>query len=109
MKRIRCAWARADDPLYVRYHDEEWGVPAHDDVHLFEMITLEGAQAGLSWSTILHKREGYRRAFSAFDPRRVARFDAARQARLLEDARIVRNRAKIASTITNAKSFVAIQ
>jgi DNA-3-methyladenine glycosylase I len=106
--RVRCPWA-GNDPLYVRYHDEEWGVPAHDDVHLFEMLVLEGAQAGLSWSTILNKREGYRRAFLGFDPMRVARMTEARRQKLLEDEGIVRNREKIASAIDNAKAFLAIQ
>lgn len=106
--RVRCPWA-GSDPLYVRYHDEEWGVPVHDDVHLFEMLTLEGAQAGLSWLTILRKREGYRRAFLGFDPARVARMTLARREKLLLDEGIVRNRAKIESTITNAKAFLAVQ
>jgi DNA-3-methyladenine glycosylase I len=93
----------------VAYHDEEWGVPQHDDHRLFEKISLEGAQAGLSWSTILNKREGYRRAFSGFDPAKVARFNAAKVARLLQDPGIVRNRAKIESTIGNAKAVRAVQ
>jgi DNA-3-methyladenine glycosylase I len=105
----RCGWVPPDDPLYVAYHDEEWGVPVHDDVHLFEMLTLEGAQAGLSWSTILNKREGYRDAFASFDPVKVARFDALRAARLLANAGIVRNRLKIASAITNARAFLDVQ
>jgi DNA-3-methyladenine glycosylase I len=95
----RCAWVPLDDPLYVAYHDEEWGTPEHDDRRLFELLTLEGAQAGLSWSTILHKREGYRRAFAGFDPRKVARLDAEK---LLQDAGIVRNRLKVESAISNA-------
>ena len=103
----RCAWART--PLGIAYHDREWGVPVHDDRVLFEFITLEGAQAGLSWETILAKREAYRRAFAGFDPAKVARFTAARRARLMQDARIVRNRLKIESTLTNAKAFLAIQ
>ncbi|NUP11296.1 MAG: DNA-3-methyladenine glycosylase I [Polyangiaceae bacterium] len=107
-ERKRCLWARKD-PLYLPYHDEEWGVPSHDDVHLFEMLILEGAQAGLSWITILRKREGYRRAFSGFDPSRVARFDEAKRARLLEDQTIVRNRAKIDSAISNAKAFLQVK
>jgi len=106
--RRRCAWA-GNDPLYIRYHDEEWGRPAHDDRTLFEFLVLEGAQAGLSWSTILRKREGYRRAFSGFDPERVARFTAARIERLLGDASIVRNRAKVTSAVENAKAFLAVQ
>lgn len=91
------------------YHDTEWGVPAHDDDHLFEMLTLEGAQAGLSWKTILDKREGYRRAFAGFDPAKVARFDAAKIQRLLADPAIVRNRSKIGSTVTNAKLVLSVQ
>jgi DNA-3-methyladenine glycosylase I len=104
----RCGWA-GDDPLMVSYHDREWGVPVHDDRLLFEFLVLEGAQAGLSWSTILRKREAYRRAFFGFDPRRVAEFDDADRARLLADAGIVRNRLKIASAISNARAVVAIQ
>jgi DNA-3-methyladenine glycosylase I len=92
-----------------RYHDEEWGRPAHDDRHLFELLILEGAQAGLSWSTILHKRAGYRQAFARFDPRRVARFDARRRATLMRNPGIVRNRLKIESTVTNARAFLAVQ
>ena len=92
-----------------RYHDEEWGRPVHDDRRLFEMLTLEGAQAGLSWSTILRKRGGYARAFANFDASRVARFDARRRAALLRDPGIVRNRLKIHSTVTNARAFLAIQ
>jgi DNA-3-methyladenine glycosylase I len=105
----RCAWASSLDPEYTRYHDEEWGRPVHDDRHLFEMITLEGAQAGLSWSTILRKRNNYRRVFANFDPAKVARFDAKRQAALMQDAGIVRNRLKIQSTVTNARAFLEIQ
>jgi DNA-3-methyladenine glycosylase I len=104
----RCAWPGAD-PLYVAYHDLEWGVPLHDDEKLFEFLVLEGAQAGLSWATILRKRENYRRAFSGFDPAKVARFDARRIARLLRDAGIVRNRMKIESAVHNAKAFLAVQ
>jgi DNA-3-methyladenine glycosylase I len=103
----RCAWARGD--LDIVYHDTEWGVPVHDDVVLFEFITLEGAQAGLSWSTILKKREAYRKAFAGFDPVKVARFTPARVERLMQDAGIVRNRLKIESTITNAKAFLAVE
>jgi DNA-3-methyladenine glycosylase I len=102
----RCAWAREGDPLYLAYHDEEWGAPSHDERHLFEMLVLEGAQAGLSWSTILRKREGYRRAFARFDPKRVARFGPADVDRLVNDAGIVRNRLKIESAIANAKATV---
>jgi len=93
----------------TRYHDEEWGRPVHDDRHLFEMLTLEGAQAGLSWSTILHKRASYRKAFSSFDPVKVSRFDARRRAALLKDAGIVRNRLKIESTVSNARAFLEVQ
>jgi DNA-3-methyladenine glycosylase I len=103
----RCAWARS--PAMVAYHDREWGVPVHDDRVLFEFLLLEGAQAGLSWETILAKREAYRRAFAAFDPAKVARFTAARRARLMQDAGIVRNRLKIDSAVTNAKAFLAVQ
>jgi DNA-3-methyladenine glycosylase I len=106
---VRCGWVSDDDPLMVRYHDEEWGRPVHDDHHLFEMMILEGAQAGLSWKTILRKREGYRRAFDGFDIARVARYDARRRASLLRDEGIVRNRLKIESAVTNAQSVLAIQ
>lgn len=105
---VRCPWCLGSEE-YVRYHDEEWGVPVHDDRVLFEFLILEGAQAGLSWSTILRKRAGYRRAFAAFDPARVARFDAARRRRLLADAGIVRNRAKIEAAVANARAFLAVQ
>jgi DNA-3-methyladenine glycosylase I len=109
-EKKRCFWASGiDDPEYIRYHDEEWGRPSHDDRHLFEMLILEGAQAGLSWSTILHKRENYRKAFAAFDPKKVARFDAKRRAALMKDPGIVRNRLKIESTVTNAQAFLALQ
>jgi DNA-3-methyladenine glycosylase I len=103
----RCPWAEKD-PLYHPYHDEEWGVPSHDDRHLFEMLILEGAQAGLSWLTILRKREGYRRAFDHFDPSRVARYTEKRQARLLADPGIVRNRQKVAAAVANARAFLAV-
>ena len=102
----RCSWARESDPLSIAYHDEEWGVPSHDERHLFELLVLEGAQAGLSWSTILHKREGYRRAFAGFDAARVARFGPQDVERLLGDAGIVRNRLKIESAIANARATV---
>jgi DNA-3-methyladenine glycosylase I len=106
----RCAWAHgAHDQSYHDYHDQEWGVPQHDDHMLFEMLTLEGAQAGLSWRTILNKRAGYRALFAGFDPAVVAGFDAARVATLLADARIVRHRGKIESTIGNAAAFLAVQ
>ena len=107
--RRRCWWAENADPGYVRYHDEEWGRPVHDDRRLFEMLTLEGAQAGLAWSTILRKRAGYRRAFANFNVRRVAAFDARRRAALLNDSAIVRNRLKIDSTVSNARAFLALQ
>ncbi len=106
--RARCAWC-GSDPLYLDYHDREWGVPNRDERHLFEMLTLEGAQAGLSWLTILRKREGYRRAFAGFDPERIARFDGADLARLLADPGIVRNRRKVESTIGNARALIALR
>jgi DNA-3-methyladenine glycosylase I len=105
--RTRCPWA-GSDPLYLRYHDEEWGKPVHDERRLFEMLLLEGAQAGLSWLTILRKREGYREAFRGFDPRKVARFDARREAALMRDPGIVRNRLKIAAAIANARAFLLL-
>jgi DNA-3-methyladenine glycosylase I len=104
----RCGWAGTHD-FYVRYHDEEWGVPLHDDRALFEFLVLEGAQAGLSWSTILRKRAAYRRAFHDFDPARVARYGARDVARLLGDAGIVRNRLKIESAVSNARAFLEVQ
>jgi DNA-3-methyladenine glycosylase I len=104
----RCIWC-GSDPLYMDYHDQEWGVPLHDDRKLFEFLILEGAQAGLSWITILRKREAYRRAFADFDPETVARFDEAKQAELLCDAGIIRNRLKIASAISNARAFLELQ
>jgi DNA-3-methyladenine glycosylase I len=103
----RCAWA-GEDPLNVAYHDLEWGVPVHDDHRLFEMLTLEGAQAGLSWLTILRKREGYRNAFARFDPQRVAGFDLQRIEQLMGNAGIVRHRGKIESTINNARRILAL-
>ena len=109
IERTRCGWVPAGDEEYTRYHDEEWGQPVHDDRHLFEMLTLEGAQAGLSWSTILRKRAAYRKAFAGFDPGKVARFDARRRAALLRDPGIVRNRLKIDSTVSNARAFLAVQ
>lgn len=104
----RCAWA-GTDPLMIRYHDTEWGVPVHDDRLLFEMLTLEGAQAGLSWMTILKKREGYRRAFAGFDPEKIARFDVRTMERLMKDASIVRNRLKIEGTVKSARAFLSVQ
>jgi DNA-3-methyladenine glycosylase I len=109
VEKIRCGWVPAADEEYTRYHDEEWGRPVQDDRHLFEMLTLEGAQAGLSWSTILRKRAAYRKAFAGFDPAKVARFDARRRAALLQDPGIVRNRLKIESTVSNAQAFLALQ
>ena len=104
---VKCPWARNE--LAIRYHDEEWGVPVHDDLRWFEFLILEGAQAGLSWDTILRKRENYRKAFAGFDPMRVAKFNDRKIASLLGDAGIVRNRLKINSAVGNAKAFVAIQ
>jgi DNA-3-methyladenine glycosylase I len=104
----RCEWARGSDPEMMAYHDEEWGVPSRDDVHLFELLVLEGAQAGLSWATILKKRAGYRRAFAGFDVRKIARYDDDDVARLLGDPGIVRNRAKIESTLANARAVLAL-
>ena len=104
----RCGWA-GKDPLYIAYHDEEWGVPVHDDRLLFEFLVLEGAQAGLAWITILRKRDNYRKAFAGFEPDKVARFAARDRARLLRDAGIVRNRAKIAAAIGNARAFLQVR
>ena len=103
----RCSWPNTE--LYIAYHDLEWGVPVHDDRLLFEFLILEGAQAGLSWSTILNKRENYRRAFDNFDARKIAKYDARKTKQLLADAGIVRNRLKIAAAIQNAKAFLAVQ
>ena len=105
----RCEWATGGDELMLAYHDEEWGVPSHDDHHLFELLTLEGAQAGLSWSMILRKREGYGRAFAGFDPELVARFTARDVERLLQDSGIVRNRLKVESTLANAARVLEVQ
>ncbi len=104
----RCQWVPIDDPRYLRYHDEEWGVPVHDERGLFEMLTLEGAQAGLSWRTILYKREGYQDAFAGFDAAAVARFTPARIEQLLGDPSIVRNRLKVESTVANARAILAL-
>jgi len=104
----RCGWATGD-PLLIAYHDTEWGVPVHDDRRLFEFLTLEGAQAGLSWITILKKRDRYRSAFAGFDPEVVARFDARRRARLMRDPGVVRNRLKIASSVANARAILEIR
>ena len=107
--RIRCGWGDWTDPLYLVYHDEEWGLPSRDRRHLFEMLVLEGAQAGLSWSTILRKRDGYRAAFAGFEPERVAAFGPDDVDRLMLDAGIVRNRAKIESAIDNARALLALE
>ena len=104
----RCAWA-GSDPLYQAYHDQEWGVPAHDDQRLFEMLCLEGAQAGLSWITILRRREGYRELFDHFDAHKIAAYDEAKVEALLQDARIIRNRLKVRAFITNAQAFLRVQ
>ncbi len=104
----RCGWA-GEDPVFVAYHDEEWGVPLHDDRSLFEFLVLEGAQAGLSWSTILHKRKRYREVFDNFDPALVAAYDSVKIQTLLNDPGIVRNRAKVGSAVTNAKAFLEVQ
>ena len=107
--KVRCRWAPPDDALYTAYHDKEWGVPVHDDRRLFEFLILEGAQAGLSWSTILHKRKNYRKAFAGFDSKKVAKFTKKDAARLMKDAGIVRNRLKIESSISNAQAFLAVK
>jgi DNA-3-methyladenine glycosylase I len=109
LKKKRCAWVNVDDPLMLEYHDREWGVPVHDDRKHFEFLILEGAQAGLSWSTVLKKREAYRRAFDNFDPAKVARFTAPRIEKLILDPGIIRNRLKIESSVRNAKAFLKIQ
>ena len=107
-RTMRCSWC-GDDPLYVAYHDEEWGVPVRDDRRLFEFLILEGAQAGLSWITILRKREGYRKAFAAFDPEKVARFRPAKIETLLQNPAIVRNRAKVEAAVNNARRFLEVR
>ena len=107
-EKTRCGWA-GNDPTYVGYHDREWGVPVRDDRRLFEFLVLEGAQAGLSWITILRKRDAYRAAFDGFDPEKVARYDARRVQKLLKDEGIVRNRLKIESAVKNARAFLAVQ
>ena len=104
----RCPWC-GEDPLYTAYHDQEWGTPLHDDRRLFELLVLEGAQAGLSWITVLRKREAYRRAFAGFEPEAVARLDTARQAELLQDPGIIRNRLKVAAAVRNAQAFLEVQ
>jgi DNA-3-methyladenine glycosylase I len=107
--KIRCAWCPSDNPLYIRYHDEEWGVPVHDDRKLFEMLILEGAQAGLSWLTILKRREGYREAFAHFEAKKIARYDEGKMAALLKNPGIIRNRLKIAAAVANARAFLQVQ
>jgi len=109
MSKKRCPWGDSQDPLYRDYHDKEWGSPVHDDRILFEFLVLEGAQAGLSWSTILHKRENYERAFAGFDPEKVAAFDGRKVKKLLADPGIVRNRLKIGSAISNARALLEVQ
>jgi DNA-3-methyladenine glycosylase I len=106
--KVRCAWC-PDDPLYVAYHDAEWGRPVRDARHLFEMLCLEGAQAGLSWITVLRKRENYRRAFDGLDPRKMARYDAVKRRRLLADPGIIRNKLKVNAFIENAKAFLELE
>ena len=108
-EKTRCKWSTGGNELYLHYHDREWGVPQHDDRVLFEFLILEGAQAGLSWSTILNKREGYRKAFSGFDPEKVARYDKAKIDKLLQDPAIVRNRLKVESAVLNARAFLEVQ
>jgi len=105
----RCSWVDPENKIYCDYHDKEWGVPVHDDRKLFEMIVLEGAQAGLSWETVLKKRDNYRKAFDGFDPQKVAQYDETKQAELLQNAGIIRNRLKIRSAIRNARVFLKIQ
>lgn len=105
----RCSWASPTNPLYLKYHDEEWGVPCHDETRLFEMLNLEGAQAGLSWSTILNKRENYRAAFDQWDAEKIAAYDATKVAELLGNAGIVRNRLKVAATINNAQAYLRLR
>jgi DNA-3-methyladenine glycosylase I len=105
----RCWWASENDPLYIEYHDTEWGEPTHDDRMLFEMLILEGAQAGLSWSTVLHKRENYKKAFDNFDVKKVAKYDEKKEVELLSNAGIIRNKLKIKSAIRNARIFIQIQ
>lgn len=105
----RCAWVNPQNQLYVKYHDEEWGVPVYDDQKLFEMLILEGAQAGLSWETVLKKRENYRKAFDNFDPQKVAQYDERKKKELLQNEGIIRNRLKIESAIKNARAFLEIQ
>ncbi|NHK32143.1 MAG: DNA-3-methyladenine glycosylase I [Asgard group archaeon] len=108
-KILRCDWGESENPLYRDYHDKEWGAPVHDERHLFEMITLEGAQAGLSWSTIINKRDGYKKAFDNFDYEKIAKYNEKKIEELMNNAGIVRNRRKITSTITNAQAFIKVR
>ena len=107
--RVRCGWSEGVSDLYIDYHDKEWGVPVYDDRKQFEFLILEGAQAGLSWATILNRREGYRKAFAGFDPVKVAKFDSKKIKTLLKDPGIIRNRLKVAAAVTNARAFLAVQ
>lgn len=106
MTQTRCSWANSANPLYLQYHDHEWGVPCHEDLILFEMLNLEGAQAGLSWETVLNKRENYRLAFDQWDAQKIAQYDEAKVETLMQNSGIIRNRLKIQATITNAKSYL---
>jgi len=108
-KKNRCPWVNLKNPLYIEYHDKEWGRPVHDDIKHFEMITLEGAQAGLSWETVLNKRQHYRKVFSGFDPKKVSKFTTSKIEKLLLDPGIIRNRLKVESTVSNAKVFLECQ
>jgi DNA-3-methyladenine glycosylase I len=108
MQEIRCGWVN-EDPLYIHYHDHEWGVPVHDEHKLFELLVLEGAQAGLSWYTVLKKRDNYRKAFDGFDPNKVAAYDEVKAAELLQNEGIIRNRLKVQAAITNAQAFLKVQ
>jgi DNA-3-methyladenine glycosylase I len=108
MKKNRCVWANPNNPLYLHYHDHDWGVPCHDELVLFEMLNLEGAQAGLSWETILNKRENYRAAFDQWDAKKIAKYDEVKVEELMQNAGIVRNRLKINATITNAKAYLQL-
>lgn len=109
MSKKRCPWLKENNPQYVEYHDKEWGRPVHNDIILFEMLTLEGAQAGLSWETVLKKRENYRKAFCQFDPAKVSRFTSKKIQQLLLDPGIIRNRLKVESTVSNAKAYLKVQ
>ena len=109
MTKKRCPWVKENNPKYIEYHDKEWGRPVKDDIRLFEKLTLEGAQAGLSWETVLNKRENYRKVFSGFDPVKVARFSKSKVEKILQDPGVVRNRLKVESTVSNAKAFLQVQ